>query len=148
MPLITPEEARLHLRSEPADDADVALKTRAAERAAMRFLNRVVYEDDGALALGRTEADAEIAAAYTAYVAAQGATYEAALRNDELRRAKVAYNEALEAALEKRNGIVINEDIKIGMLIILGALFLKREDADIPDGARHYLQTYRRGLGV
>lgn len=149
MPLITPEEARGHLRHEPADDADVLLKTRGAERAAMRFLNRVVYEDDAALAQGRSEADAEIATAYDAWTAANTAPYFTdEVRSESIRRAKIAYNDALETALEKRNGIIINDDIKIGILLILGQLFLRREDADIPDGARHYLQPYRRGLGV
>lgn len=48
--LITPEQARAHLRIDGADDADdLALKTEAAEQLAAEFLNRQVFADQPAL---------------------------------------------------------------------------------------------------
>lgn len=50
--LISPEQAQDHLRSDPAEAADVALKTRAAELLAMDYLDRKVYATPEAMAAG------------------------------------------------------------------------------------------------
>ena len=48
--LITPEQARAHLRIDSTDDAaDLTLKSSAAEIMATEFLNRTVYVDQAAL---------------------------------------------------------------------------------------------------
>jgi hypothetical protein len=48
--LITPEQARAHLRTDGTDDAaDLALKTEAAEQLAAEFLNRQLFADQTAL---------------------------------------------------------------------------------------------------
>lgn len=155
MPLITPEEARRQVRGEPADDEDLLLKSRAAERVAMAFLNRIVYESDEALAAGRAAGAVRADAARTAWEAARDATYaDDVARRDALMQARVDYIRENEAAKEMRNGIVINEDIKVAMLLLVGHYFLNREATvtgvieKLPLGVEAMLWPYRVGLGV
>lgn len=50
MRLVTIDQARIHCRTEPEDDAQLTLYVDAAEQAAEDFLNRRVYADAEALA--------------------------------------------------------------------------------------------------
>lgn len=155
MPLISAEEARRQVRGEPADAEELALFTRGAERAVMRFLNRIVYETEAALADGRTAGAARAATANDVWETANSAEYPSAWARDDARRqARVELIRELEEARQMRDGIVINEDIKIAMLLMIGHLFKNREATvaggmiEMPLGYQHLLWPYRVGLGT
>lgn len=157
MPLITPEEARAHVRAIDAADPDLVLKTRAAERAAMSWLNRVVYESQEALDAGRAAAVTRAADAQTAYDAAllaADALDDTNARTVARRQAQFIYNREMNAVWEMQMGMVIEEDVKIGMLLILGSLYLNREQNtsqtvnELPMGSYTFLWPYRVGLGI
>jgi len=156
MPLITPEEAREQVHGNPVDDTQLALFSRAAERAAMQFLNRNVYETSEELAQARIDAAPRAAAAHDAWLAAYGATYDTDwLRRQTLRQARLDYVREKDAAREMSDGIVINEDIKVAMLLLVGHFFLNREavttnltPTELPLGVRSLLMPYRVGWGV
>src|SRR4051812_26918699 len=156
MPLVTPLEARRQVRGELADDDELLLFTRAAERAAQQFLNRNVYETDADLTAARTAAGPRVAAAYEAWRAAYAVVYDdERLRNQSLTQARVDFLREEDAAREMRDGILINEDIKVAMLLLIGHFFLNREavttnltPTELPLGVRALLQPYRVGLGI
>lgn len=66
-----------------------------------------------------------------------------------------AYRAALYQAQEIQYGMVVTDLVKAAILLIFGHLYANREDsvigstvADLPQGSKHLLQPYRRGLGV
>jgi len=155
--LLTADQAIAHLREDA--DADVAFYVGAAIQVAVDFLDRQVYADEASLQAAieavpamLTSAEADWNAAKAAANDLQGAAKEAA------QQAADASFKAAQAQAERiYGGIVINEAIRIGMLMILGHLWRNREAVEvspsavaveIPMGARSFLWPYRRGLGV
>jgi hypothetical protein len=155
MPLITPQEALDHVRGNPLDAASLALFARSAERAAMQFLNRNVYATQEEFDAAIPTADALETVAEAEYADARVASYAStAARDRALWHARYLYNARMEQVREIREGMVIVEDVKVAMLLIMAHLFRNREEVtsenanQIPMGARTFLWPYRRGLGV
>jgi ABC-type Na+ efflux pump permease subunit len=156
MALISIEEARDHCRTDDVDDAMLTLYSRTAERAAMQFLNRNVYEDGAALAAALAAVPTMASAAELALETAKEAAeaLEGDAKAAALRQAERAYADAQETMRATEAGMVIVEDVKVGMLLILGHLYRTRETVTqesanaVPMGAHSFLWPYRVGLGV
>ena len=159
MTLITLAAAKAHLIVVGTDDdAVITLQTSSAEQIAIAYLNRNVYADQAAF-------DAALALVPASLIAA-GVAYEAdivtadLITDDDARMAErkyilSKYLGAHDAGIAVRNGIVINDLITAGMLLILGDLYQQREDSVIgvsvnsmPNGARSILKMHRVGPGI
>jgi hypothetical protein len=150
---ITPEIAKVHLRDPVADESDLALKSTAAEQAAVLYLDRAVFASQDALNEAVAQVPATLAtvkAAYAAADAAAGLIADIDLCLIEKTYAFDVYLEAKFAAARIRRGLVINSAIQSAMLLILGHLWENREDVitgtiatELPNGARCLLDAYR-----
>lgn len=157
--LLSFEEARAHLRVESCYPTEqVAPYLLAAERFAVEFLNRRVYESEAKLAeavaaVPKALSDARVA--YEEGVRSAAALSDGSERDAACEHAAWAYRAAKTAALEIRCGMVIDDLIKAAILLTLGHLHENREEVitgtiatTLPTGARALLQPYRVGLGV
>jgi len=151
--ILTHEEAINHCRAED-DDPMVDLYARAAELAAQEFLDRFVYATDADLQQAIAAVPGQMIAADAAFTAAKAVAE--ALPYMPMRMALEAACRALGASRAKArrtyDGIVITDDIKIGMLLTLGHLYENREDVvagasagavELPIGAKHFLWPHR-----
>ena len=154
MSLVTLESAKLHLRVDSSDeDALIAVYITAAEQMAIALLDRGVYADGTALGVAKAaapgELDTAIAACVSAIAAAEALADETAIAaaiqtaGNGLLRAQVAHRHAMD-------GMVVNEAIKAAVLLIVGHLFVNREDvvagvsvAQLPNGAEWLLAPYK-----
>ena len=155
MSFVTLPEAKLHLRGVDGteEDALIGVYITAAEQMAMALLDRGVYADDTALGVAKAAAPGELDTAIAAYesaiAAAEALADETAIAaaiqtaGNGLLRAKVAYRQAMD-------GMVVNEAIKAAVLLIVGHLYVNREDvvtgvsvAQMPNGAEWLLQPYK-----
>lgn len=130
------------------DSEDVLLGVHlgSAERYAQRFLGRNVYATAEEAAAARAAAPAAVAAAAAAYETARTATQlldygdERTLQEeDDL----AVYRDALNAAQMQRRAIELNDNIRMGIVQIVGNLWVNRgdvpEEAVIPPAARALL---------
>lgn len=159
MSLIDLPTARAHLRLEDDyPDEQVELYLNAAEKTAALFMNRRIYADQAAL-------DAEILTVPAALLAA-GTTYTTAIqanlaitdlvaRSADDAYALSVYEAAQTTGYQIRAGIVIDDAIRAGILLILGHLFEQRQDtvvgasvATLPMGSRSVLMPYRVAMGI
>lgn len=158
MSLITLADALQHLRLAPGYPAEqVQPYLDAAEAAAQAFLNRRVYADAQALQTARAALPAALAAAASArdadLTAAQAIDDTAA--SEMLRLAALSrWADALQSAEEVARGIVIDADIKVGILLLFAHLFEIRVAVvtgtiatEIPLSAQHFLLPHRIGWG-
>ena len=147
-------EAKLHLRVDSADeDALIGVYITAAEQMAIALLDRGVYDDDTALGVAKAAAPGELDTAIAAYESAIAAAEALADETAKaasiqtacngLLRAKVAYRQAMD-------GMVVNEAINAAVLLVVGHLYVNREDvvtgvsvAQMPNGAEWLLQPYK-----
>lgn len=160
MSLIDDVTAKAHLRIvDGEDDGNLALYTNAAELSAQQYLNRSVYADAAAMASAQSSAATAYSDARTAYAAAVQAAQ--ALPFDQqsvaMQVANDAFSQATAAYLSVMRGMVINDEIKAAMLLILSHLYTNREQVivdyraaaiEVPKGAETLLFHYRMGLGV
>ncbi len=159
MSLIDLPTAKAHLRLE-ADypDEQVTPYLAAAEERAAEFLNRRVYASQGDLDAAVATVPDELQAAADAHAAALEAARAIAdptLRRLDIEMADMVYRRAQAVATETRCGIVVNDAIKTGILLILGHLFENRQDVQagttsvqVPNGSRYMLTPYRISWGV
>ena len=154
MSFVTLAEAKLHLRVDGNDeDALIGLYINAAEQAAIKALDRGVYADGTALQTAMAAAPAALTtatAAYTAAVTAADAMTDSTEQAAALQVAETAYMRALVAYRQVFDGIVVNDQIKSAVLLIVGHLYSNREDAVVgasvsalPNGADHLLQPFK-----
>ena len=154
MSLVTLESAKLHLRVDSADeDALIGVYITAAEQMVVALLDRGVYADGTALGVAKAAAPGELDTAIAAYesaiAAAEALADETAIAaaiqtaGNGLLRAKVAHRHAMD-------GMVVNEAIKAAVLLIVGSLYVQREDvvvgvsvAQLPNGAEWLLAPYK-----
>lgn len=159
MSLLDLPMVKSHLRlDDDYPDEQVEPYMLAAELSAQQFLNRRVFATQSAMATAVAAVPAALSAATAAHTAAIEAANEiedAVERCAAIAYADEVYRAAHEAAQETRYGIVINDLIKAGMLLILGHLYENRQDVQagvsavqIPMGSHFMLQPYRIGLGV
>lgn len=158
MSIITVADALKHLRlpaSYPTDQVQPYLD--AAESAAQAFLNRRIFVDQTALQAAQAALPAALAGAATerdAGMAAAGAIGDCEAAEVMRRAALDRWADALQTAEEVARGIVINERIKIGILLLTAHLFQNRSDVvtgvtadEVPKGAQHFLLPDRIGWG-
>lgn len=156
MSFVQLSEAKLHLRVDGTDeDALIDLYITAAEQSAMSLLDRGVYAGGTALGAARAAAPAELAAAtatYTAAIAAAQALADTTEQAAATQAAEYAYLRAQVAYRQAMDGMVVNEAIKAAVLMIVGHLFVNREDvvavagvsvAQLPNGAEWLLAPYK-----
>ena len=154
MIFVTTSEAKLHLRVDSADeDALIDVYITAAEQMAIALLDRGVYADGTALGVAKAAAPGELDTAIAAYesaiAAAEALADETAIAaaiqtaGNGLLRAQVAHRHAMD-------GMVVNEAIKAAVLLIVGSLYVQREDvvvgvsvAQLPNGAEWLLAPYK-----
>ena len=154
MSFVTLEEAKLHLRVDGTDeDALIGLYINAAEQAAIKAMDRGVYADNTALQTAMTAAPAALTAATaakeSAIVAAEAMT-DADEKAAALKAAENAYLRAKVAYRQACDGIVVNDQIKAAVLLIVGHLYANREDvvvgasvSALPNGADYLLQPFK-----
>jgi hypothetical protein len=158
MALVDLPAAKEHLRLGAGyPDQQVAPYLSAAELLAVKFLNRRVYADDAALTAAIAAVPAALIAAGTAYTAAltaADAVIDPVARTADRDYAMDVYREAQTAARQTRAGMVMNDLIKTGILLILGHLFENREDvvaavtvAQLPMGSQYLLTPFRVDMG-
>jgi hypothetical protein len=159
MSLIDLPTAKAHLRvASDYPDVQVAGPLGAAEMMAAKFLNRNIYADQTALNAAIAAVPAALIAAGVAYEAAMTAAeaIDDAIAQDAAEEyASYVYAEAQDSARRTRAGIVIDDMIRAGALLILGHLFANREDtvvgvtvASLPQGSRAVLAPYRVSMGI
>lgn len=157
--LIDLPTAKAHLRVDTStDDAQITLYLSAACDMAARFLNRNIYEDQNAMDAAIASVPASILAAgviYTNATTANAAIEDEVARLAENDYALMAYGDVQSQGYAARYGIVINDTIRAGILLILGHLYENREDvvagvtvASLPMGSRAVLMPYRVAMGV
>lgn len=149
-------KAHLRLESDYPDD-QVQGKLDAAESSAAEFLNRRIFENQGALEMAIAAVPAALVAAGTAYQAALETANEI---EDYVARCAAqayalrAYRAARTSGDETYAGIVINAQIEAAILLTLGHLFENRQDVQqgtvqqLPIGATQLIFPFRVGLGV
>lgn len=160
-PIIPVAEAKTHLRvgSDYPDD-QVLPYLLAAQQSASEFLNRPIYETQQDLNDALSGVLAAMQAASEQYLAASDAAQDiedSDIRVQEIQYADDQFALAKLKAIEPRNGIVINDAIKVAILLMAGHLFENREDVvlgmsvnmvQIPIGSIELLRPFRIGLGV
>lgn len=150
MSLIELSVARAHLRLEDDYPNDqLQGKLGASESAAAQFLNRRLFKDVAALQAAVDAVPADLADAGSAHrdaIEAADAIEDPVARCAARSYAGAAYAAAQSAARETYAGIVLNEQIEAGVLLILGRLFEDRQGdgVEIP----RILWPFRVGLGV
>ncbi|MCK9515674.1 MAG: phage gp6-like head-tail connector protein [Ottowia sp.] len=158
MSIISMADALSHLRlaaGYPATQVQPYLD--GAEAAAQAFLNRRVFATSDALETARAGLPAALAAAASARDAdlAAAAAMTDCQASQMLRLGALGrWAGALQGAEEVARGIVINDGIKVGILLLLGHLFENRATVvagstvtEIPVGAQHFLLPHRVGWG-
>lgn len=158
MTLVSLPVAKLHIRAEDAADEEVSPYLSAAELAAVNFLNRRVYADQGAFDTAIAGVPAMLTAAglaHTVAVEAEEALDDPIARSTGVAHADAVYSRAQEDARQIRAGMVVNDAIRAAVLLICGHLYANREDvvtgvsvAQMPMGSQYLLHPYRVGLGV
>ncbi len=154
MTFVTTSEAKLHLRVDSADeDALIGVYITAAEQMAIALLDRGVYADGTALGVAKAAATAELTAAtttYTSAIAAARSLEDATEQAAATQAAEYAYLRAKVAYRQTMDGIVVNDTIRAAVLLIVGHLFVNREDvvagvsvAQLPNGAEWLLAPYK-----
>lgn len=159
MPFIILAAAKAHLNVIGADDdVTITQKASSAEQIAIAYLNRNVYADQTAMDAALALVPAALIAAGVDYAAADAAAdliTDIDARAADKAYAFAQYEKAHLAARATRNGIVINDLILTGMLLILGDLYAERADTVIgvsvnamPNGARSILNMHRMSPGI
>lgn len=152
--LTTLENAKLHLRVDGIDeDALIGVYIAAAEQSAVSLLDRGVYADGTALGVAKAAAPAELTAATATYTSAIAAARSLADATEQAAATQAAESAYLRAKVAHRNamdGMVVNEAIKAAVLLIVGSLYVQREDvvvgvsvAQLPNGAEWLLAPYK-----
>ena len=147
-------EAKLHLRVDSADeDALIGVYITAAEQMAIALLDRGVYADGTALGVAKAAAPGELDTAIAAYESAIAAAEALADETAKAASIQTACNGLLRAKVAHRqamDGMVVNEAINAAVLLIVGHLYVNREDvvtgvsvAQMPNGAEWLLQPYK-----
>lgn len=160
MTIISDAQARAHLRIGTGDDdANLATYTSAAEIAAQNYMNRNVYDDSAALAAAIAMVPTAMTAAETAYDNANDAADEmdsGPAQDSAYFAATLALNQAQFAAQRTLFGIVVDDVIRAGTLLILGHLWENRQDVlsgdrgiaiEIPQASQYILGPYRANMG-
>ncbi len=161
--LITMPEALAQLRyveDDPsADTTEIQGFINSAADYTQRYLNRYVYADQDALDAALASLPDDAQAAEDAFQAALAAAYQLPKgmpRDTANLKANADYQTAQSVARWTIYGIVVNESIKRGMLMLISHYDQNREAvyadvgsvAELPLGVENHLFPYRAQLGV
>lgn len=162
-PLITMDEAMAQLRYVPddpsADQNEIQRFIDSAISVSQRYLQRYVYVDQATLDAAVAAVPAAVQSAEDAYTAALAAVAQMPLglpRDMALYKAETDHDEAASSARQTYRGMVINESIKRGMLMLISHYDQNREAvhadlgtvAELPLGVDAHLFPFRVQLGV
>lgn len=149
MTTLTLNDAKAHVYVDyDEDDFLIQDKLEAAELRAAEFMGRYFYQDEAQLLAAQNE---------VASILDNSRTKMDELLNNASTANKGFFNKAAKGILRdsekearmRMNGLVINAQIRAGVLLILGYLFESREDSELmPKAAEQLLQPYRKDLGV
>lgn len=149
MSTLTLKDAKAHIYVDyDEDDSLIQDKLEAAELRAAEFMGRYFYSDEVQLLAAQNE---------VASILDNSKTKTDELLSNASAANKVFFNKAAKGILRdsekearmRMNGLVINAQIRTGVLLILGYLFESREDSELmPKAAEQLLQPYRKDLGV
>lgn len=149
MTTLTLNDAKAHVYVDyDEDDSLIQDKLEAAELRAAEFMGRYFYQDEAQLLAAQNE---------VASILDNSRAKTDELLNNTSAANKVFFNKAAKGILRdsekearmRMNGLVINAQIRAGVLLILGYLFESREDSELmPKAAEQLLQPYRKDLGV
>lgn len=150
--LISTATAKAHLRKE-ADypDDQILPYLGAAESKAMNYLNRKIFSDNAAMAAAVAAAPAALTAAGTEYAAVMETLrtepdgVARALMQEQAGR---KYKSAQADATATLAGIVLNDQLRAAILVILDHYFSQRGETPLPIGSEYLLWDYRVGFGV
>lgn len=158
MSVIPIEDAIAHLRAEIEDQADIQKKLEGAEEKAMAYLQRRFYADETALENAQATIAERIIDSRVTYEEAKKQADSLDNTDDKQLLIKYAEERFKEEHKQIRmiaKGIVINDAIRTGCLLILGDSFENREDVvtgtiatELPESSKHWLIDYRVDLGV
>lgn len=154
MELISIDQARAQARVElDYPEEQLAPYILAAEDIAAAYLNRKIYSSLFNQSVARSEYPGAVAAAKQNYdfEVDQSQMLPEDEREPAIKMAALKYKEALAAAENAINGILVNNTIIAAVLLIFGHLFTNRETVvigqtavEIPQGAKDILRPYRR----
>lgn len=150
------EQARSQVAAMPHHDPELVTCVAAAEQAAEKFLNRRVFSDQDELDAAVAAIPSEVQAAESAHQSAREAAREldGEARYVAEMAADAIWNEVLIKARETAVGMVVNDDIRHAILLMVGHLFRNREAVgeksfnELPMGFHALLWPHRVGLGV
>lgn len=155
MPVITLDQARIHLRLASDFPAPlIELYIAGAVDSASQYLNRALFDS----AVAKKEALQALPASLVAARAAHAEAVSVAAsipnlgdREDAMRIAAAILADARADLDRTLHGVVVNPSIVSAVLLNLGHLFENREEVvigstatDLPSGARALLRPYRR----
>ena len=152
MQFVTIDQARLHCKSDSADDAALTLYVNAAEKAVAKAANRSIYASQGTLDTALAGISAALTAASAAYRAALAAADALAYTEDQdfaADKAQTAWRNAQVNATNAINGIVVDDMIIAAVLLTAGDWYKNRENTTdkemhrLPTGAERIMSHYR-----
>lgn len=160
MSVIPIEDAIAHLRAEIEDQGDIQKKLDGAEEKAMAYLQRRFYADGAALDIAKATITQRVIDSRNAYEEAKKQAENVVNADDKQLLIKYADEQLKETRKQIRmiaNGMVINDSIKVGVLLILGDIYENRGDYQqqnsynnivIPEVSVYWLIDYRVDMGV
>lgn len=153
--LVDIDTAMLHCKADSNEEAMVQRYLNAAEAAAMRYANRNIFADQGALDTAKNAVPAAMIAANAAYAVAMEAAGALGTPED-IADAEAAAAQTLRetkvALSYDKDGMVVTDDVVAAVLLLTGHLYRNREEVQtgpganavvLPQGARFLLDTYR-----
>ncbi len=154
MQFVTIEEVRNHCKADAGDDAMLTIFADGAEAAAVAFLNRNVYLDNGALTTAIAAVDmTAIHSAYEDAIEAANALDSDLDKQFAIDAAGIALRSAQVAASFVLEGMVITKDIKDAILLMAGHWYRNRESVvagqsaaavEVPMSAQWLMGFYRK----
>ena len=150
MSIITIEVAMQHVYADEADQPQVERKLASAIETAEQFIGRRIFTS--ALDLANAQSDALTEISIHADLVKQKSVISNPSVVDNLQLEIT--QEAIYSLRMIAKGIVINPEIEIGILLILGDLYANRENTtektanELPMGAIFHLKPFRVDMGV
>lgn len=147
MSIIPIDVAMQHVYADEADQAQVERKLSAAIESAEQYIGRRIYATADELSAARVSAAAKLPEVVKVAIVPMLDEYTTQMMREVNEEAKY------ELTMQLR-GIVVNDALETGILLILGDLYANRENTtdkaanELPMGAKFHLQPFRRMLGV
>lgn len=147
MSIIPIDVAMQHVYADEADQAQVERKLSAAIESAEQYIGRRIYATADDLSAALVSAATKLPEVVQVAIDPMLDEYTTQMMREVNEEAKY------ELTMQLR-GIVVNDALETGILLILGDLYANRENTtdkaanELPMGAKFHLQPFRRMLGV